>query len=262
MLHEERRKRGIAPAHMSGMRHSNAIILTRLLLRLVLGVLLFVATAFAENVLTIESVSQDKCRAVLDLTEAAGGIQFTLVGSTGVSISGVEIGRSVLGPGWIVAWNAMSDGSIRVLIMGRNRGALPAGRYELLTWTVTSDEGQGRLEFAEVVLANDEGQNLSVETRGFDWFRSRPTFALLGNFPNPFNPSTVISFTLERQASVSLEVYDIVGRRLDVVIDRSLEGGMHQVPWTTQGKRLATGVYIIRLTVDGRSAVSKMNVIQ
>lgn len=220
------------------------------------------APVMAENLLTIERLNDARCKAVLELTESAGGVQFTLVGSSGLTFEGVEDGNSVVGPGWIVAWNAVSEGEVRVVIMGRTAGALRAGRYELLTWTVSSPEGRGILDLANVVLADDEGKGLSIDYRSFEWYRSFPAFELLGNYPNPFNPSTVISFTLERRADVSLEVYDIVGRRLDVVIDGSYEGGMHQVPWTMQGKRLATGVYIIRLTVDGRSAVSKMNVIQ
>lgn len=247
---------------LSGMRRFGKSSLRFATLRTAFAAFLFTFAASAENVLSIERVTDDKCQAVLELTEAAGGIQFTIVGSSGITMSGMENGGSVAGPGWIVAWNAVSEGEVRVVIMGRTAGALPAGRYELLTWNVVSPEGRGILDLANTVLADDEGKGLSIDSRSFEWYRSSPAFTLLGNYPNPFNPSTVISFTLERRAEVSLEVYDIVGRRLDVVFDGSREGGTHQVPWTTQGKRLATGVYMIRLTVDGRSAVGKMNVIQ
>lgn len=256
------RRRGIASARVDGMRHSNATILRQTLLRLALGVFLFVSTAFAENVLSIERVSPDKCQAVLVLTEPAGGIQFTIVGSAGVVINSLENGRSAAGNEWIVGWNPISDGEVRVVIMGRAAGALPAGRYELLTWSVASEEERAMLEYSDVVLADDDGNGLSVSSRGLEWSLGRSAFTLLGNYPNPFNPSTVISFELQRRAEVSLEVYDVVGRRVDVIIDGVRDGGTHQVSWTTQGRRLATGVYMIRLTVDGRSAVCKMNVIQ
>ncbi|HEU4929205.1 MAG TPA: FlgD immunoglobulin-like domain containing protein, partial [Candidatus Krumholzibacteria bacterium] len=80
---------------------------------------------------------------------------------------------------------------------------------------------------------------------------------LLGNFPNPFNPSTTIRYRLERAARVRVEIVTVDGtlvRRLD---DGRREAGVHALGWhgeTDAGSRTASGVYFYRLVVDGTVA--------
>ena len=69
-------------------------------------------------------------------------------------------------------------------------------------------------------------------------------FKLKGNYPNPFNPVTVIPFTLPMQADVLIEVFDISGRRVARITDRQYEAGHHQVSFDAGS--LASGVYLIR----------------
>jgi hypothetical protein len=68
--------------------------------------------------------------------------------------------------------------------------------------------------------------------------------------PNPFNPSTDISFHLESAQDVLLEVYDVNGRRVRTLASRQFTGGSHNVRWDGRGDRgegIASGVYFIRL---------------
>ena len=72
------------------------------------------------------------------------------------------------------------------------------------------------------------------------------TFALLGNYPNPFNPATTIKFQISRASEVTLDVFDILGR---TVSSRSLgmnEAGQHTVVF--DASNLASGTYFYRLT--------------
>ncbi len=85
--------------------------------------------------------------------------------------------------------------------------------------------------------------------------KGTPTqFALLGNYPNPFNPSTTIRFTLNRTSEVMLDVYDILGRQ---VVSRSLgvrQAGEQSVPFDASA--LASGSYFYRLRmVNGNATV-------
>ncbi len=75
-------------------------------------------------------------------------------------------------------------------------------------------------------------------------------FALHSNYPNPFNPSTIIRYDLPMAASVSLIVYDIIGREVVRLVDGHLEAGYHRVVWNGRdhrGREVPTGLYIARL---------------
>jgi hypothetical protein len=93
------------------------------------------------------------------------------------------------------------------------------------------------------------------------WFDQRVTDAparvatrLLGNTPNPFNPSTTISFELARAGRVELEVFDAAGRRVKSLVDGTRSSGRYEVQWNGTddgGRSVASGVYHYRLRADG-----------
>jgi thermitase len=66
----------------------------------------------------------------------------------------------------------------------------------------------------------------------------------LGNYPNPFNPTTVIHYHLPAASDVRLEVFDVVGRRVATLVEGVHEAGEYQVMF--DGSRLSSGVYIYR----------------
>ena len=65
------------------------------------------------------------------------------------------------------------------------------------------------------------------------------------NYPNPFNPSTQIGFTLPESAQVSLAVYDVLGRQVQLLLDGAMEAGSHEV--TFDASDLPSGTYLYRL---------------
>lgn len=81
-------------------------------------------------------------------------------------------------------------------------------------------------------------------------------YVVAKNFPNPFNPSTVIRFDLRNQANVHLAVFDMSGRFVRTLVNGNLNAGAHEA--TFDGTGLAAGVYVYRLTVDGASVNGKM----
>jgi len=83
-------------------------------------------------------------------------------------------------------------------------------------------------------------------------------FALLGNYPNPFNPSTTIKFQIDRMSDISLEVFDMLGRR---VAEQSLgmhQPGLHTVPFNAGGLASGTYYYRLRMNVTGATLSGKM----
>jgi hypothetical protein len=84
--------------------------------------------------------------------------------------------------------------------------------------------------------------------------------ALSQNFPNPFNPSTTISYQLRRSAYVTLAVYDQLGRIMEVIVDEMQPEGEYSVSF--KGADLPTGSYFYRLTAGSQSLVRTMMLIK
>ena len=77
--------------------------------------------------------------------------------------------------------------------------------------------------------------------------------SLHGNYPNPFNPTTTISFDKESVGNVLIEIFNIRGQRVRVLVDEEFFAGSHKVEWNgtdTSGRSVASGIYFYRMTTD------------
>jgi hypothetical protein len=81
-------------------------------------------------------------------------------------------------------------------------------------------------------------------------------FALNQNYPNPFNPSTVIGYQLPVSGSVTLKVYDVVGREVATLVNETKSAGSYQV--TFNASKLASGVYFYKLQSGSYTSVKKL----
>jgi subtilisin-like proprotein convertase family protein len=85
--------------------------------------------------------------------------------------------------------------------------------------------------------------------------------ALNRNFPNPFNPQTVIGFAVPQAGPVKLAVFDLRGRLVTTLVDEAMTAGHHQAVWRGQddrGQQVASGTYFYRLTAGGQTITDKM----
>ncbi len=80
--------------------------------------------------------------------------------------------------------------------------------------------------------------------------------ALEQNFPNPFNPNTVISYQLSDVSLVDLRIYDILGREVAVLVSAIQDPGLHRI--TFDGSTISGGIYLYRLTAGTFIAVKGM----
>ncbi|NIP42907.1 MAG: T9SS type A sorting domain-containing protein [candidate division Zixibacteria bacterium] len=90
-------------------------------------------------------------------------------------------------------------------------------------------------------------------------------FTLGRNFPNPFNPITTIDFSVPRECHVTLEVYNVLGQTVKMLVDENLPQGYHSVTWdatNSNGNPVPTGVYFYRMTADEFHMVRKMLLIR
>jgi endo-1,4-beta-xylanase len=125
---------------------------------------------------------------------------------------------------------------------------------------------EGEIYYTDGYLVRDDG----TERPAMEWLReyvtttaveksSRPwpdRFELLSNFPNPFNPSTEISYSILHASDVRLSVYDAAGREVAVLVDARQSAGLHQV--TFNSKAFSSGIYFCRLQMDGQMKTRKM----
>ena len=84
---------------------------------------------------------------------------------------------------------------------------------------------------------------------------------LYQNHPNPFNPSTTISFYLPERCRVKLEIFDVSGRRMTCLADEGMDKGAHALEWNGHdavGSAAASGVYFCRLTAGKKTIAKKM----
>ena len=84
---------------------------------------------------------------------------------------------------------------------------------------------------------------------------------LYQNVPNPFNPTTTIQFDLAHDGPVTLRIFDVAGHRVRTLLDGKLAGNRHQVTWNgldDTGRRVASGVYLYRLTAQDLTATRRL----
>jgi len=88
-------------------------------------------------------------------------------------------------------------------------------------------------------------------------FEAVPTdFALDQNYPNPFNPTTTISYALSDEGFVSIKVYDILGRQVASLVNRTQDAGRYQVRF--DANQLSAGAYLYVLETPTFRSVKKM----
>ena len=97
-----------------------------------------------------------------------------------------------------------------------------------------------------MTVAVDDGNNQLLADK----------FVLYPNFPNPFNPSTMIQFSLPKDQMVTLNIYNINGQLVESLVNQTLKAGMHQVDWNATG--FASGMYIYQLQSKEASITQKM----
>jgi hypothetical protein len=88
---------------------------------------------------------------------------------------------------------------------------------------------------------------------------------LLGNAPNPFNPSTEISFVMGQADHARLKVYDIAGNLVRTLVDEQRDAGSHTVTWNGRddsGRMAATGVYLYRFEAGDSVQTRRMTLVK
>ena len=153
--------------------------------------------------------------------------------------------------------SASDDGSYNYLNYGSS-GSIVAGDsvsyWVAFTHGMDLDEVDARLDSARVKyseISTSIGEKVAVKPGSIQ---------LSQNFPNPFNPSTTIQFSVPTAQFVTLEVYNVLGQKVATLVDGIQSAGINTVKF--DASRLSTGMYLYRLTAGGQSVVRKMSLIK
>ncbi len=113
------------------------------------------------------------------------------------------------------------------------------------------DANMGYGEDLHAVTEYHSGEEIEAKVRPEEPFKKRQLpseFELVQNFPNPFNPSTVIRFSIPSASQVVVGVYDVLGREVELLVNESRQGGIYEVTW--DAANCPSGIYYCRLTAS------------
>ncbi len=136
--------------------------------------------------------------------------------------------------------HGVTDNGNGAVVVFRSRNLAPIGNTEYWYSHIYAQR-----------LSETGGLGGGVVTSIQDEHSSLPNdFELMQNFPNPFNPTTKIRFTLPEAGLVKIEIYDILGQRVARLLNNELSSGIHEVNF--DGSRLASGMYIYTIEVKDK----------
>ncbi|MEM1095501.1 MAG: choice-of-anchor D domain-containing protein [Bacteroidota bacterium] len=159
---------------------------------------------------------------------------------------------------WVFESNTTEEGTVRIVMMGTT--PLPQGELGQINFKMK--DAASRLTLNASYSIN-EGDAVSVDAVEVAEIPSQ--FELQGNYPNPFNPTTMISYQLPESATVRLEIYNVMGQLVRVLVDAEQRAGTYRVAWDARndvGLQVSSGTYIYRLTAGNYSADQIMTLVK
>jgi hypothetical protein len=111
-------------------------------------------------------------------------------------------------------------------------------------------------DYAWAATYGKQGLEPKIETAGAMAASLTLTEYSVGNYPNPFNPWTIIRYELVEPGDVLLEIFDVMGRRVAVLVDATRSAGPHSIAWHATddaGGKVSSGMYLYRFTAKPMS---------
>jgi uncharacterized protein (DUF362 family) len=150
--------------------------------------------------------------------------------------------------------------SICAHLLGNNPEAekfdLPDGVRQCLNYLdLLHQRGVGTNQLSEIEVVGD-GADLITSVQP-EKIKNKPTnIVLYRNYPNPFNPSTTITFYLPEKESVNIKIYSMNGQEIETLVDSEIPAGLHELHWNANN--LASGVYIYKMNAGSFTETKKM----
>jgi hypothetical protein len=204
-----------------------------------------VKAVYTNNVTSVASFSN-----VLHKFTQTGMIVGTVRTSTGSPIVGATVTNGT------VSGNTNSMGAYTIVV--------PIGYHSVTAYAA----GYDSLTVDDVLVNYNLATTVNFilkETPSDDNLLPVVATALNGNYPNPFNPETTISYSVKQPGRVKLEVYNIKGQLVRTLVDEEQATGHYKLLFNAKddrGRSIASGVYMLRMEAPGYRKTSKMILMQ
>ena len=122
-------------------------------------------------------------------------------------------------------------------------------------------EGKGTVDFENVIVAGTNGQKIEdVTFSSFDIDTTPQATELKSSYPNPFNPSTTVNYTLSDEGAVNVVVYDAIGRQVAELVNGVQAPGVYSINWDASNH--ASGAYLLRMTTGSYTSSQKLMLVK
>ncbi|HCR18059.1 MAG TPA: hypothetical protein DIU35_11300 [Candidatus Latescibacteria bacterium] len=157
----------------------------------------------------------------------------------------------------------VADGPGQVVLSDITGSAVQGdGDLVQLQFQVLDQVRAGRVEIVSALVSDPSGNVSELLGAHVAEIRMMPEIYVLGdNYPNPFNPETVVPFAIPEKGDVRVAVYNLLGQEIAVLASGRLEAGFHRVTWNgndAAGNAMSTGIYFVRMVANGFTDVNKV----
>jgi hypothetical protein len=235
----------------------------------------------AENRFSLKKISDNVILVELANTDPIAGFQFSINAGGGIALQAFEGTERTFGAG-LAIYQYLKDGStLNVVLLAPFRSSLSAGQGVIGKVSFEPASGSSadsaRVSLTNVVICSADAKELDATAEQLRWSlrqnnqNASTSFRLEQNYPNPFsarggsafggNPSTTITYKLEKPAQVQLVIYDIIGREVRTLVHQQQPEGQYAVKWNAvddEGSVLPSGMYVARLKVRDEVATKKL----
>ena len=139
------------------------------------------------------------------------------------------------------------------------------GTYNLIAETASGTANLDGIEIASDEILNNIELVFYENLDSDDFEASLPKLTLHNNYPNPFNPTTTISFDLPETGDVKLEIFNSKGQKVKTLLNEKMNSGQHSVIWNgkdMRNKNAVSGIYFYRISNKDYSETKKMMLIK
>lgn len=185
------------------------------------------------NILPVELSS-------FNISPISGGIQLDWVTSSELNNYGFEIQRGVEGSDFVTISFVKGNGTTSNISKYSFVDNISFETSTNISYRLKQVDFDGRYQYSNV---------LNVD------YDIPTTFGLDQNYPNPFNPSTTINYQLPENGFVTLRVFDMLGKQVDILVNEHVNAGRHSI--TYNANKLSSGVYYYELRMKNYKSIKK-----